>query len=159
MDFIALLMAIAMAIGTGLMYWGVLNQNRGYVAIGSLILYLALSLIEVLLISYVHSIAIGDPVMFVIFYYILPFIFITAFLIARAIGLVPKTANENKTIYVMLLIIAIYAATIPLGRGLLMLFAYGVWGLAAVWFNLLVIRAVLRMISAATGKEERWIFK
>jgi hypothetical protein len=155
MDFITLLMAIAIAVGTGLMYWGVLNQNRGYVAIGSLILYLALSLIEVLLISYVHSIAIGDPVMFAIFYYILPFIFITAFLI----GLAPKIANENKTIYVMLLIIAIYAATIPLGRGLLMLFAYGVWGLAAVWFNLLVIRAVLRMISAATGKEERWIFK
>jgi hypothetical protein len=155
MDFIALLMAIAMAVGTGLMYWGVLNQNREYVAIGSLILYLALSLIEVLLISYVHSIAIGDPVMFVIFYYILPFIFITAFLI----GLTPKIANENKTIYVMLLIIAIYAATIPLGGGLLMLFAYGVWGLTAVWFNLLVIRAVLRMISAATGKEERWIFK
>ncbi|RSN75590.1 MAG: hypothetical protein DSO07_12865 [Thermoproteota archaeon] len=59
----------------------------------------------------------------------------------------------------MLLIIAIYAATIPLGGGLLMLFAYGVWGLTAVWFNLLVIRAVLRMISAATGKEEHWIFK
>jgi len=73
MDFKTLLMAIAIAVGTGLMYWGVLNQNRGYVAIGSLILYLALSLIEVLLISYVHSIAIGDPVMFVIFYYILDY--------------------------------------------------------------------------------------
>ena len=99
---------------------------------------------------------------FFIFYLLLPFVFIFAYIYGLMVGIGISEwfgSIGGSVTRVLSLVIALYAARLLFGHVLLQFLGYGAWGLVAIFIPIFIVKGLEHMMEKMFGIEEYYLEK